>query len=147
MLGSWWVHADTASTGGIPCRVDQSSLFAVRNEHNSARHRRTCLSLTVASETSISNPELDLIISMDVLQIWAGALKVAYLAAFDFLGDSFLDDPLNSAWRQVIEAKTMDTLTQSPIRFQIRLTGAIPCPLQPTQHFVSLLPLAQKDAR
>jgi hypothetical protein len=97
---------------------------------------RKHIRLTVASETSIPNPELDLIIPMNVPQIWAGALKVAYLAAFDFLGDSFLDDPLNSAWRQVIEAKTMDTLTQSPIPFQIRLTGAIPCPLQPTQHFV-----------
>jgi hypothetical protein len=97
---------------------------------------RKHIRLTVASETSIPDPELDLIIPMNVPQIWAGALKVAYLAAFDFLGDSFLDDPLNSAWRQVIEAETMDTLMQSPIRFQIRLTRSVPCPLQPTQHFV-----------
>jgi hypothetical protein len=33
-----------------------------------------------------------------------GLLKMAYLATFEFLGDAFLDDALNSDWRKSIRA-------------------------------------------
>jgi hypothetical protein len=119
-------------TGRIIVSADRAEQELVRIMNDFAKKRTR---LTVTDQTS-REAEVDIPFQTDLAPIWAGALKVAYLAAFDFLGDSFLDDPLNSAWRQAIEAETMDTLRQSPIRFQIRLTGAIPCPLHPTQHYV-----------
>lgn len=59
---------------------------------------------------SISEPKVEkeeqqtihgrMMIDLNVLK--AGLMKIAYLAAFDFLGDAFLDDPLNPEWQKAI---------------------------------------------
>jgi hypothetical protein len=74
----------------------------------------------------------------------AGVLKVAYLAAFEVLGDGFLRDPLNSEWQKAIRATTPES------RAGIKLCGTCPLlreqgveyplpNLEKHQHFVSIL--------
>jgi hypothetical protein len=47
------------------------------------------LRLTVTGQTSDGRPELDIPFSVEAAPIFAGVLKVLYLAGFYFLGDSF----------------------------------------------------------
>jgi len=43
---------------------------------------------------------------VDRAALTAGMAKIAYLAAFELFGDRFLDDPINSAWRSLIQAQS-----------------------------------------
>lgn len=80
----------------------------------------------------------------DLSVLRAGVLKVAYLAAFEVLGDGFLRDPLNSEWQKGIRATTPES------RAGIELCGTCPLlreqgvqyplpNLEKHQHFVSIL--------
>jgi hypothetical protein len=59
---------------------------------------------------------------VDLAILRAGILKIAYLGAFEALGDEFLSDPLNSEWQKAIRATTHES------RIGIRLFGS--CPVQ-----------------
>lgn len=67
--------------------------------------------LTVTSTSSRENPTFDLQGTLSLPDMLPGALKIAYLTAFQILGDAFLDDPLNPEWQRVIRATTMPELT------------------------------------
>jgi hypothetical protein len=116
----------------VPADRADEELMRVTNDFGKKGIR-----LTVTDRSSLGTPQLDIPFEVESAPIWAGALKIGYLAAFDFLGDSFLDDPLNLAWRQAIEAEKMDALTSSPIQFQLRV-GTEPCPLTAVEHFIHI---------
>jgi hypothetical protein len=59
-------------------------------------------------------------LKLNLLEIRAGILKIAYLAAFEFLGDRFLDDPMNGEWQKGIRHMTVES------RAGIRLRGQAP---------------------
>jgi hypothetical protein len=98
--------------------------------------RKKGLRLTVMGQTSDGQPELDIPFSVEAAPILAGVLKVLYLTGFYFLGNSFLDDPLNPAWLRAIQAETMEALIGSGIRFSETDSGGVPCPLEPSQHCI-----------
>lgn len=99
--------------------------------------RKKGLSLTVTGQTSEDGqPEVDIPFSVEAAHILAGVLKVLYLTGFYFLGDTFLDDPLNPAWLRAIQAETMDALVRSGVRFRDTDSGGVPCPLEPSQHCI-----------
>ena len=68
------------------------------------------ITLTTTNSTLRENPTFDLKDVLKLPDVVPGALKIAYLAAFRELGDSFLDDPLNSEWQRVIKATRMAEL-------------------------------------
>lgn len=94
------------------------------------------LRLTVTGQSSHGQPELDIPVSVEVAPILAGAPKIIYLTGFYFLGDLFLDDPLNPAWLRAIQAETMEALTGSGIPFSHANSAGVPCPLEPGQHCI-----------
>ena len=59
-------------------------------------------------------------LGLNLVDIRAGILKIAYLAAFEFLGDRFLDDPMNAEWQKGIRR------TASETRPAYKLRGAVP---------------------
>jgi hypothetical protein len=59
-------------------------------------------------------------LEINLQEIRAGILKIGYLAAFEFLGDSFLDDPMNSEWQKGIRNTTVQS------RAGIQLRGQVP---------------------
>ncbi|MFK5923787.1 MAG: hypothetical protein QM496_16540 [Verrucomicrobiota bacterium] len=54
------------------------------------------------------NQELHLQASFNLTVIKAGLMKIAYLACFEYLGEDFLDDPLNGEWQKAIRASTAE---------------------------------------
>jgi hypothetical protein len=127
------IRNEDGRSGRIVVSADRAEQELVRITNDFAKKQ---IRLTVKNSASIEMAEIDVPFEIDLAPLWAGALKIAYLTAFDFLGDPFLDDPLNSAWRQAIQAETMNMLKESPIEFQLRITGPVPSPLAPTEHFV-----------
>jgi hypothetical protein len=69
---------------------------------------------------------------MELAVLRAGILKIAYLGAFEALGDDFLRDPSNSEWQKAIRATTHES------RIGIRLYGQ--CPVQDAEGRVAQLP-------
>jgi hypothetical protein len=122
-----------SGTGKITVSIDKLYKELARVTKDFARKG---IRLTVTGQTSNGQPELDIPINVEVAPIFAGTLKLLYLTGFYFLRDSFLDDPLNPAWRQAIQAETMDALTGSGIRFRATDSGGVPCPLEPSQHCI-----------
>ncbi|MBS0657782.1 MAG: hypothetical protein JSR82_05975 [Verrucomicrobia bacterium] len=62
------------------------------------------------------NP-FDALPAHEMAAVSAGLAKVAYLAAFEFFGDPFLDDPLNPEWRNLIAALTTGDVSRSELGF------------------------------
>jgi hypothetical protein len=63
-------------------------------------------------------PTQEILVSMTVNMtiMRSGLMKIAYLACCDFLGDGFLDDPLNPEWQKAIRAQSADEADQVKIR-------------------------------
>ena len=124
-----------ATTGEMKISADKLDKELARVTKDFAKKG---IRLTVTGQTSHGLQELDLPFQVELPHIWAGILKMLYLTGCYFLGDSFLDDPLNPAWRRAIQAQTMEELSNSGIRFRQTDSGGSPCPLQPTQHCILL---------
>jgi hypothetical protein len=56
---------------------------------------------------------------LNLANIRTGILKIAYLAAFEFLGDRFLDDPMNAEWQKGIRRTSSETCS-------CKLRGVVP---------------------
>lgn len=87
-----------------------------------------------------------LTIDFNVLQ--AGLMKIAYLAAFDFIGDVFLDDPLNPEWQNAI--RVTNSTEAKAVRIhgacfeQVNDTTALLLPnLAPHEHGIAIVNLEQ----
>ncbi|MBS0657226.1 MAG: hypothetical protein JSR82_03140 [Verrucomicrobia bacterium] len=74
----------------------------------------------------------------------AGMAKVAYLAAFEFLGDQFLDDPLNLEWRNLMMARSTAEVAASKLRFmplgpkEVLYEAALLPDLGPHEHAITI---------
>lgn len=53
-------------------------------------------------------------VNLNIIQ--AGMMKIAYLACCEFLGDSFLDDPLNPEWQKAIRVQNAEEAKQVRIQ-------------------------------
>lgn len=71
-------------------------------------------------------------VDVDLSILKAGILKIAYLGAFEALGDEFLRDPSNAEWQKAIRATTHES------RVGIQLLGN--CPVQNADGGVAQLP-------
>jgi len=58
--------------------------------------------------TQIESQELHARLDINFTEIQSGMMKIAYLACCDYLGDEFLDDPLNPEWQKAIRAQTVE---------------------------------------
>lgn len=58
--------------------------------------------------TQIESQELHARLNINLTEIQSGMMKIAYLACCDYLGDEFLDDPLNPEWQKAIRARTAE---------------------------------------
>ena len=78
--------------------------------------------------------------TLDFHKIWVGLTKIAYLAAFEFLGDDFLDDPLNVEWQKGVRATSLEEFEQMRIRndFSAKSQRALLPPLAEHEHAVSV---------
>jgi hypothetical protein len=56
--------------------------------------------------TQVDSQELHARLNINLTEIQSGMMKMAYLACCDYLGDEFLDDPLNPEWQKAIRART-----------------------------------------
>lgn len=80
----------------------------------------------------------------DMARLSAGMAKVAYLAAFEFLGDQFLDDPLNSEWRNLVTARSAAEVAASKLRFlplgprEVLYEAALLPDLGPHEHAITI---------
>ena len=85
-------------------------------------------------------------IDLNVLQ--AGLMKIAYLATFDFLGDAFLEDPLNPEWQKAIRVTNVDEAKAVRIRGACfddnpKLFDCLIPKLAPHEHGISVVHLNQ----
>jgi hypothetical protein len=76
------------------------------------------MTLTKGQTETPPSQRLHLPISINLTGIKAGLMKIAYLASFAYIGDDFLDDPLNPEWQKAIRAQTAEEAEQ------IRLHGS-----------------------
>jgi hypothetical protein len=60
------------------------------------------------------NQELHSQLTLNLTVMNAGLMKIAYLACCEFLGDSFLEDPLNPEWQKAIRAQNAEDAEPSP---------------------------------
>lgn len=58
--------------------------------------------------TQIESQELHARLNINLTEIQSGIMKIAYLACCDYLGDEFLDDPLNPEWQKAIRARVAE---------------------------------------
>jgi hypothetical protein len=82
------IRNEDGRTGRIVVSADHAEQELVRITNDFAKKR---IRLTVTNEVSMEMAEIDIPFGIDLAPLWAGALKIAYLTAFDFLGDLFLD--------------------------------------------------------
>lgn len=66
------------------------------------------LKISEAKVTQSPSQEIHTQMIVNLTVMSSGLMKIAYLACCEFLGDGFLDDPLNSEWQKAIRATTAD---------------------------------------
>ena len=66
------------------------------------QNRKKGKSVEAISRTRMESPGLHLEVTFDLTDVKLGMLKIAYLCAFRFLGDAWLDDPIAQKMHQVL---------------------------------------------
>lgn len=66
--------------------------------------------LDTIKRQTLPPPEIHCVSTEDLNVLRAGLLKTAYLSTFEYVGDPFLDDPLNAEWQRAIRT----TIATSP---------------------------------
>lgn len=64
--------------------------------------------ITGIQDTQVVSQELHARLNINLTEIQSGMMKIAYLACCDYLGDEFLDDPMNPEWQKAIRASTAE---------------------------------------
>jgi len=103
------------------------------------------------SEPKVEKEEQQMIhctVKIDFNVLQAGLMKIAYLAAFDLLGDPFLDDPLNEEWQKAIRVTNAEEAKAVGIHrvcFEhVNETRALLLPnLAPHEHGIAIVNLQQ----
>lgn len=104
--------------------------------------------LEIVSRESLPTTEVKMEGSVNLTHIKVGLMKIAYLAAFEYIGDPFLDDPLNEEWQKAIRATEMEQVEAIRIHGVSHdsadevLKGILP-ELEAHQHAVVVLNLEQ----
>ena len=107
-------------TARMTVQADQAEKEQTRLRRDLAAKK---VKITESKTLANRYPVFDLKGELKLADVLPGALKVAYLTAFDVLGDPFLDDPLNREWQRVIRARRMVELT---IAYLVLGTGDSP---------------------
>lgn len=80
----------------------------------------------------------------ELAAVSAGMARIAYLAVFEFLGDQFLDDPLNQEWRNLIGARSTAEVARSELAFmplgpaEVLYEAALLPDLGPHEHAITI---------
>ena len=104
--------------------------------------------LTVDSRENLPTTEIHIPATVNMTHLKVGLMKIAYLAAFEYIGDPFLDDPLNEEWQKAIRATDLEQVEGIRIQGACHdsadkaLKGILP-DLETHQHAVVILNLEQ----
>lgn len=104
---------DTGMKGSIIVASDKKDAFIAKITENMAKKGKK---LVISNDRRSENQEIHIQTTIDFHKIWVGLMKIAYLAAFEFLGDAFLDDPLNPEWQKGVRATSLAEFEQVRIR-------------------------------
>jgi hypothetical protein len=111
------------------------------------KYRKKGMTLKVTNEEQQPMQEIRLRMKIDPDALIGGMAKIAYLATFEFLGDEFLDDPLNAEWQKAIRAATCQEFTKAKVHGrpfgESGIHKALLPVLAPHQHAVSICHLRQ----
>jgi hypothetical protein len=104
--------------------------------------------LTLGSRENMPTTEVHMPATVNLTHLKVGLMKIAYLAAFEYIGNPFLDDPLNEEWQKAIRATDMEQVEGIGIHGACHdsadevLKGILPN-IEPHQHAVVVLNLEQ----
>jgi hypothetical protein len=73
------------------------------------------IQITTEETTQSQNQTIKSRLTLNLTVMNAGLMKIAYLACCEFLGDSFLTDPLNPEWQKAIRAQNANDADQVKI--------------------------------
>ena len=92
--------AEDGMGGSLVAGADWEKKFAELKRNFARKGKKVEISSreTIASTTVHGQAEINL------THLKAGLMKIAYLAAFEYLGDPFLDDQINAEWQKAIRA-------------------------------------------
>jgi hypothetical protein len=79
------------------------------------KYRKKGKTLQVTSEAQQPVQQIRARTTIHLDALIGGLAKIAYLAAFEFLGDEFRDDPLNGEWQKAIRAATSEEFRDAKI--------------------------------
>ena len=85
----------------IKVAADKRDAFIAEMTENMKRKGKI---LAIQNEQRVENQKIDLQFSVGLDMLEPGILKIAYLAAYEYLGDVFLSDPLNPEWQKAIRS-------------------------------------------
>jgi hypothetical protein len=131
------------SPDGLGGTLIAGSDWEKKSEELKKNFARKGKKLEVISVESLPTTEIHTTGSINLTHLKVGLLKTAYLAAFEYLGDPFLDDPLNKEWQRGIRANDSSELESVRIRGAIhddnRVLDLIMPDLQSHQHAVVIM--------
>jgi len=111
---------------------------------NFARKGKT---LIAGTRETLATTEVHVRAEMDFTHLRVGLMKIGYLAAFEFLGDPFLDDPQNAEWQKGIRATEAGQLEEVRIQGAFhddkRVLDMVVPELQSHQHAVVVMRMEQ----
>ena len=88
-------------------------------------------------------------ISINLTGVKAGLMKIAYLSSCAYIGDSFLDDPLNPEWQKAIRAQTPEEAERIKLHGScnveaIQLTKVVLPELKEHEHCIAIINVNQQ---
>lgn len=105
-------------------------------------HKRKGRTAQVAAESLSLVESIEVPIEVDILALKRAMIKIAYIAAYELLGDEFLDDPLMPEWRKAFLADDNAGVRDAKIHgvaFDTRdLLDRVLPELQPWEHAISI---------
>lgn len=119
---------DSGSKGTIIISPEQRDAFLAELTKNLKRKGKK---LSIANEVKGHAEPVKLNFSIELDRLKQGLLKIAFLAAYEFLGDIFLSDPLIPEWHKAV----LSSSTTDAMEAKIRGTA-----LEPSEDLNILLP-------
>lgn len=135
---------DAGAAGKIIITPDKRDAFLTQFIKN---HRKKGKTVQLTGESRVLGEPIEVDLSVDLIALRRGLLKIAFLGLYQFLGDVFLGDPLVEEWHRAIFAEDPEDAKQAKIHgvaFDCDEVMQVMIPdLQPYEHAVSVANLQQ----
>lgn len=135
--------ADKASAR-IIVPADQEEAFL---KQFSKGNKRKGKDVTVIGTDSFDCPAIQTNIDIELRDIVLGLAKIAYLSAFEYLGDEFLADECNDDWRRLLAATSWPEIRRSRISngdlLGTKMMDCLLPDIQPHEHAVAVVNVGQ----